>query len=157
MTFIQTTIDLWVSGGVMMIALAGICVLINLCALRLYRYISQLDGTLVTTSEYIDNDPDRRDEVYSVNKHILSTQFGFLNTLISSAPLVGLFGTVLGILKTFQSISSGGGKTIDYVADGISEALITTEVGLLIALVGMIYMYILKRYSDKYLRKVINL
>ena len=58
----------------------------------------------------------------------------FLNILIGTAPLLGLLGTVAGMLTTFRGLSvSTGGDTIDFVA-GISEALITTETGLVIAI-----------------------
>ncbi|HEY3358766.1 MAG TPA: MotA/TolQ/ExbB proton channel family protein [Polyangia bacterium] len=60
----------------------------------------------------------------------------FLATVASSAPFVGLFGTVIGIITTFQSMKEGGGG-LQTVSAGIAEALITTAFGLLVAIVAV--------------------
>jgi biopolymer transport protein ExbB len=60
----------------------------------------------------------------------------FLATVASSAPFVGLFGTVIGIITTFQSMKEGGGG-LQAVSAGIAEALITTAFGLLVAIVAV--------------------
>jgi biopolymer transport protein ExbB len=71
---------------------------------------------------------------------------------VSAAPLVGLLGTVTGMLTTFGALSTGGGgeKTMSMIAGGISEALITTETGLVIALPGLFFQYLLTRKYDLY-------
>ena len=75
-----------------------------------------------------------------------------MQTLVSIAPLMGLLGTVTGMLATFAALAggSGGDKTMGMVAGGISEALITTETGLLIALPGLIFQYKLAREHAQY-------
>jgi biopolymer transport protein ExbB len=63
-----------------------------------------------------------------------------LATVSSSAPFVGLFGTVFGIINSFQSMadpSKGGGGGLATVSAGISEALLTTAVGLAVAIVSV--------------------
>jgi biopolymer transport protein ExbB/biopolymer transport protein TolQ len=57
-----------------------------------------------------------------------------LATIGSTAPFVGLFGTVVGIMHAFQQISTSKSTGIGAVAGGISEALITTAVGLFVAI-----------------------
>jgi len=57
---------------------------------------------------------------------------GGLATIASIAPFVGLFGTVLGIINSFQKLKEGGG--IEIIGPGISEALISTAFGLLVAI-----------------------
>ena len=70
----------------------------------------------------------------------------FLTTLVASAPLMGLLGTVMGMLGTFAAISMGGGsETAAMVAEGISEALITTQTGLFIALPGVFLTLIIRQ------------
>jgi len=71
---------------------------------------------------------------------------------VGAAPLVGLLGTVTGMLATFGAIStgSGGDETMGMVAEGISEALITTETGLVIALPGLFFQYHLLRKYESY-------
>jgi biopolymer transport protein ExbB len=71
---------------------------------------------------------------------------------VSAAPLLGLLGTVTGMLATFGALASGSGgeKTMGLVAEGISEALVTTETGLIIALPGLFFQYQLSRRLDRY-------
>jgi biopolymer transport protein ExbB len=71
---------------------------------------------------------------------------------VSAAPLLGLLGTVTGMLATFGALASGSGgdKTMGLVAEGISEALVTTETGLIIALPGLFFQYHLSRQLESY-------
>jgi biopolymer transport protein ExbB len=71
---------------------------------------------------------------------------------VGTAPLLGLFGTVTGMLATFGALAqgSGGEKTMSMIAKGISEALITTETGLVVALPGLFLHYYLSRGFEKY-------
>ena len=64
----------------------------------------------------------------------LKRGLGGLATIGSTAPFVGLLGTVLGILQAFQSIASSKTSGIGQVAGGISEALVTTAFGLVVAI-----------------------
>ena len=75
-----------------------------------------------------------------------------MRTCVNAAPLLGLLGTVTGMLATFAALANGGGgdKTMGMVASGISEALITTETGLLVALPGLIFQYKLMRENERY-------
>jgi biopolymer transport protein ExbB/TolQ len=59
---------------------------------------------------------------------------GFLATVGSTAPFVGLFGTVIGIIVAFTGIAETGGSGLDAVSAGIAEALIVTSVGLIVAI-----------------------
>ncbi len=58
----------------------------------------------------------------------------WLATVGSTAPFVGLLGTVVGIINSFQGLSADGGGGLSSVAGGISEALVATAVGLLVAI-----------------------
>lgn len=64
-------------------------------------------------------------EIAALEKHI-----GWLATTASAAPFIGLFGTVWGIMNSFQSIGATGAANLAVVAPGISEALITTATGI---------------------------
>jgi biopolymer transport protein TolQ len=68
----------------------------------------------------------------------LEKLIGHLGTIASVAPFVGLFGTVWGIMNSFQGLASGGPATIQRVAPGISEALIATAVGLAAAIPAVV-------------------
>lgn len=59
---------------------------------------------------------------------------GVVATISSTAPFVGLLGTVMGIVTSFQSMASSGSGGLGAVSGGISEALVTTAIGLLVAI-----------------------
>ena len=82
-------------------------------------------------------------EVYATEIAPFTRDLKFMRRAVSTAPLLGLLGTVTGMLSTFHAlaIGAGGQKTMDMVAGGISEALITTETGLVIALPGLFFQY----------------
>ena len=63
----------------------------------------------------------------------LETRMTWLATIGAVAPFVGLFGTIMGIVDAFHGLGTSGGATLRAVAPGISEALITTAAGLLVA------------------------
>ena len=62
-----------------------------------------------------------------------------LGTVASSAPFIGLFGTVVGIIKSFKSIAVSGKGGFSVVAQGLSEALIATAAGILVAVFALIF------------------
>jgi biopolymer transport protein ExbB len=75
-----------------------------------------------------------------------------MKVAVTAAPLLGLFGTVTGMLATFGALASGSGgeQTMGMIAKGISEALITTETGLVVALPGLLFQYQLGRQAERY-------
>ena len=68
----------------------------------------------------------------------LSKNLSLLATISSSAPYIGLLGTVIGIINAFQGLSTTSQLTLSSVAPGISEALVATAVGLLAAIPALI-------------------
>ncbi|MBL7714846.1 MAG: protein TolQ [Bdellovibrionales bacterium] len=72
-------------------------------------------------------------EVASLEKHV-----AWLATTASASPFIGLFGTVWGIMNSFQGIGSTGSANLAVVAPGISEALITTATGIAAAIPAVI-------------------
>ena len=79
----------------------------------------------------------------------LSGDIKVISALTASAPLLGLLGTVMGMIETFSAVSSAGGETAGRVADGISKALITTQFGLVIAIPGMLGVSQLHRLVER--------
>ncbi len=164
---------IWLSGGWVMIPLALLAVLIYSTGLQLLIYLRKGNMQLghesewlvwiqepakakgrvgeiirytqegVTASKQVRNrfDEVRLDLISRIDRRLI-----FLTTLVASAPLMGLLGTVIGMLGTFAAISMGGGaETASMVAEGISEALITTQTGLFIALPGIFLALVIRR------------
>jgi biopolymer transport protein ExbB len=80
---------------------------------------------------------------------ILGRFLAMIGVLVSVAPLLGLLGTVLGMIETFQVISVFGTGNANAMASGISIALITTEAGLLVAVPGLLLSGILLQQSSR--------
>jgi len=70
-----------------------------------------------------------------------------ISILTFISPLIGLLGTVIGMIKTFNSLSLNSSLSSKYVSAGISESLITTEIGLLIAIPGFLFLNYIKKKS----------
>jgi len=68
----------------------------------------------------------------------LESRVGWLATVASATPFVGLFGTVWGIMNSFQGIGAAGGANLAVVAPGISEALVTTAAGIAAAVPAVV-------------------
>lgn len=69
----------------------------------------------------------------------------WLSIFASTAPFIGLFGTVVGILETFSKLGSQSSASLNVVAPAISEALIATAAGILVAVFAYSFHLILKR------------
>jgi len=74
------------------------------------------------------------EETQNLRKHLW-----ILGTVASSAPFIGLLGTVVGIIKSFESMAIAGTGGFAVVAAGISEALVATALGLAVAIIAVIF------------------
>jgi biopolymer transport protein TolQ len=102
-------------------------------------------NNLVHESEQVgQRKPDPTSDLHTVERALKRSEFDealkleqgttFLATVASAAPFIGLFGTVWGIMNAFHGLSQAKSSTIQAVAPGISEALVTTAIGLLAAI-----------------------
>ncbi len=80
-----------------------------------------------------------------IGRRLIETQQGLkrslwiLGTIGSAAPFIGLFGTVVGIIKSFDSIAVSGKSGFAVVAAGLSEALIATASGIVVAVIAVMF------------------
>jgi len=86
----------------------------------------------------------------------IEKSYTFLATVGSTAPFIGLFGTVWGIMNSFQSIAISRNTSLAIVAPGIAEALFATALGLLAAIPAVIAYNKFNNDSKKYLQKLEN-
>lgn len=164
---------IWISGGWVMIPLFLLATLLYAQAFQLLMYLRRTnldakneaqwwewvrsphkaEGRVAEIIRYTQSDltsakqiRNRFDEVRLAIVALIDRRSQFVGTLVAVAPLMGLLGTVLGMLQTFFGIStSAGHETADVIAGGISEALITTETGLVIALPGLFLVMMIQR------------
>ena len=86
------------------------------------------------TRDQLDGVISRLGWIRGEEVHRLERGLSFLATVASSGPFVGLFGTVVGIMNSFESIGASGSASLAVVAPGIAEALVATAVGLFAAI-----------------------
>ena len=86
----------------------------------------------------------------------ISKGFTFLATVGSTAPFIGLFGTVWGIMNSFQSIAISRNTSLAIVAPGIAEALFATALGLLAAIPAVVAYNKFNSDSQRYFSKIEN-
>ena len=117
------------------------------------NYVESLQGPVKNLlSEAFDHHKISRDTLEELlNENILSQIpkldrfMPVLSVSAGAAPLLGLLGTVMGIIKTFEMISLYGTGDPNTMAGGISEALVTTQAGLMVAIPALIWHAILNR------------
>jgi biopolymer transport protein ExbB len=175
--FIDKVWNVWLAGGWTMIHLAGLSLVIYGQALRLLLYFSgrqhrglgrdtwlrwvsrpdEAEGEVGEIIRYTQDEARSLEDIHNRFAEVVATKLpaidrrlAFLNILITAAPLIGLLGTVLGMLVTFQSIALGGGQMSEMMSAGISQALFPPEVGLCVALPGLALVYVIKRKRMEY-------
>ncbi|MDC6468671.1 protein TolQ [Candidatus Pelagibacter sp.] len=94
----------------------------------------------------------------NIEKQLVTLEkgFTFLATVGSTAPFIGLFGTVWGIMNSFQSIAISRNTSLAIVAPGIAEALFATALGLLAAIPAVVAYNKYNNDSKKYSQKLEN-
>jgi biopolymer transport protein TolQ len=104
--------------------------------------------------------PQRIDRVMSVTlgreMELLERRLGFLASVGSTAPFIGLFGTVWGIMNSFQSIAATKNTSLAVVAPGIAEALFATALGLVAAIPAVIAYNKISSDLDRYSKRLEN-
>ena len=105
-------------------------------------------------ADHSDPEETRRrfERVRTGESSYLNRRLRFLFVLATSAPLIGLLGTVAGMLRTFDGLSMQDSYKMDLVAGGISQALVTTQAGLLIAIPAIAMIHLLNRRKKDWLQ-----
>lgn len=158
--FFTHTFSYWGAGGWLLLPLAGVCVGIWGYFLRsreqFFSVIQEADSLSMNPEKteskgLVGNFLNRVSEDISLGAnprsafHLrqeecmdgLQRDIKILAALTAVAPLLGLLGTVMGMIDTFDASAALSANTGEQVAGGISQALITTQLGLIIALPGV--------------------
>jgi biopolymer transport protein ExbB len=170
-------VETWSQGGWTMIPLAGLCVLIWYAALRLFGYFRRREYRRVNEATWAgwvrspehakgevgeiirytqdgvksaDEIHNRFTEVTSAKLPVIDRRLTVLNVMVAAAPLIGLLGTVLGMLGLFRGLAGGGGEITDEMSRGIMKALLPPQTGLSVALPGLILVHLIRRKRQEY-------
>lgn len=158
---IEMMIDTWMTGGWVMIPLFLLSLATyTACAYLLFtiKVKNIINATDKQILNWIKTPSESPEEVRCIFEYIydsnhvddkckeielwltnrISKYFTIVVVLVACAPLLGLLGTVSGMIGTFKGISAGGGAASTIVSKGISESLIATQTGLMVAIPGMI-------------------
>ena len=115
---------------------------------------------IIIKSKSKSNLSDKLESTLEVNiekqMNRLDKNYTFLATVGSTAPFIGLFGTVWGIMNSFQSIAISRNTSLAIVAPGIAEALFATALGLLAAIPAVVAYNKFSSDSKKYSQKLEN-
>ncbi len=115
---------------------------------------------VVIKSRSKSNLSERLSSILEVNiekqMNVIDKNYTFLATVGSTAPFIGLFGTVWGIMNSFQSIAISRNTSLAIVAPGIAEALFATALGLLAAIPAVVAFNKFSSDSRKYSQKLEN-
>lgn len=139
-------LDLYEKGGPVMIAIMGLSVMLYARCFRLLLWLRSERRYLAAgpnvTPVQLRALHQRQQEVQDAYRQ----QRIVLGAMIAAAPLLGLLGTVSGMMKTFNSLADRvGEKSMEGLARGISEVLVATESGLAVALPAMLLVYLAHR------------
>lgn len=88
---------------------------------------------------------DRMNTAIEVEQVEMERNLGVLGTMSNIAPLLGLFGTVVGIIRAFAAIARTGSGGSQVVAMGVSEALMTTAAGIIVAVIATVFFNVFVR------------
>lgn len=176
-TILEQMLHTWANGGWVMAALALVALITYATAAHLLLLLYHRGLTRATDAEircwvaqpgqaprqirelirYTQDEihslrdiEGRFSEVEAAKVPEVDRRLAFLNIMVVSAPLFGLLGTVLGMLLTFRAIGVGGSSTSDIIAKGISEALVATQTGMMVAIPGLMMAYVAKRWRSEY-------
>ena len=152
--FIQGAWGAIQDGGVIMIALALLSLLLYRSAFGTLLFVKRAKFDLGSLERDLKVDPFILEESIDQSRRefedLVKRQIIFIAMLAAAAPLLGLLGTVEGMLETFHSLSQRvEEETARRVSSGVSLALVTTQAGLLVAIPALFVIQLIKREAKK--------
>jgi biopolymer transport protein ExbB len=105
----------------------------------LKKYKEMTVNTELTTEQKVINIQKEIEEATTLELPMLEKNLVFLSTIASCATLMGLFGTVLGMIRAFRALSDTGGSNSTQLALGIAEALVNTALGIGTSFIAIVF------------------
>ena len=110
----------------------------NVMRAGLVKYDEMVNARDLDTDQKIAGIQKEIEEATALELPMLEKNLVFLSTIASCATLLGLFGTVMGMIRSFQAMGNAGAPDAGALASGISEALINTALGISTSFVSII-------------------
>lgn len=102
----------------------------NVMKAGLLKYKEMANNTSFTSEQKVMNIKKEIEETTALELPMLEKNLVFLSTITSAATLLGLFGTVMGMIRAFAAMANAGAPDANALAAGISEALVNTALGI---------------------------
>ena len=181
--FLEQAATIWSSGGWLMVPLFALTVFVYYTALELllrlqFHFLIKSQVYRWSDSEISEQVRERwkvlrrlllvdAADAEEVKRHfqevrneylaIINRRITFLGVIVGIGPLLGLLGTVTGMLSTFSGMVSSGSSRIESVVNGISEALITTQTGLIISIPAFVILALIIQKRNLLQRAILRL
>lgn len=148
-------LELVEKGGPAMIAIIALSVVLYSRCFKLLLSLRRSRSRLRDALPLFARQPAAAQRMQEEIRESFRQQRVALGAMIAAAPLLGLLGTVSGMVKTFDSLAAPAGeKSMEGLARGISEVLIATESGLLVALPALLFVYLAHREVLMHVRQL---
>jgi biopolymer transport protein ExbB len=95
-----------------------------------------------------------RDDLQTSIAHGLQRNFSLISTMIKLCPLLGLLGTVMGMLEVFDALAATGSNNPRSMAAGVSKATVSTLAGMVVAIVGLLAHTVAERKANATLERL---
>ncbi len=144
--------DILREGGFTVYALIALAFIIYAALFSVWQHLRSAEAALGSLNHHTARQGRRG--IDSEFTHFELTELAWIErrlpvlaVLISAAPLLGLLGTVAGMLITFAGMATGNSAPIDTISSGISKALVTTQAGLVVAIPASLLLALVRRQT----------
>ncbi|MDF1643954.1 MAG: MotA/TolQ/ExbB proton channel family protein [Pseudomonadales bacterium] len=153
---------LYTGGPVLVVIFLTTLVLWFLIAERFWFFMIQSKPYSLQVLTHWNSFPDHdswtaqvtREKLLSEARIKFNSTLAIIRTLIGIAPLLGLLGTVNGMIEVFDVIAFSGSSNARAMASGISKCILSTMAGLVVAISGVYFINLLQRYSERSVRQL---
>ncbi|HPG31083.1 MAG TPA: MotA/TolQ/ExbB proton channel family protein [bacterium] len=135
--YIGYLIEYYYSSGLVGFFLFILSFVLTLLIVLKYKFFRKIEGFISENKS--EGSPVQLPAYPARGYERIDKNLKIISNLAAIAPLLGLLGTVTGMISTFEIMTAAGAANISAFADGIKESLFTTEIGLIIAIPGYLF------------------
>ncbi len=142
-------------GGGVLWALLVLCFLLWVVALHYWFYLRRpITSASVIKNSNSDYQKWHQQRFISQMQTIPRHAMAWLKLIVKLAPLLGLLGTVTGMVQVFEVIAISGTSNARALAEGIARATLPTMAGMVVAVIGLLFIALLERETTKFLGRI---
>jgi biopolymer transport protein ExbB/TolQ len=151
-------IELFEQGGKVMLPILVLSILLYTQCFRLLFALRRFRAPIQEAALRLRSSPLDAIQLRGEMQDLFGRQRLVIGAMVAAAPLLGLLGTVSGMEKTFANLSGqGSDRSMEGLAQGISEVLVATESGLAVAIPALVFVYVGHRQLNRNLQLLTRL